>query len=115
VTKRLWLACACACALASGCGSSGGSSTKTSGVSRATIDAVKREQARAVADCRSAAGNPGLPQDEKVILESECTYIQTGNATALRAAGKQLCTVEAAHQPAAQRASMLAACNAKVR
>jgi len=116
MTRRLCLLLACALApiaLVTGCG--GSSPSKSIGASGATINAARQNQAHSLADCRQAAANPGLPQNEKTILQSECVDIQTGNATALKAAGEQLCRVEAALLPTGERATMLASCKAQVK
>jgi len=111
MTRRLLLLLA-ATAVVTGCG--GSSSSPSKPTRQSTLDAVKRDLARTVADCRQAASNPGLPADQKAILVSECSDIQSGNSTALRADGVRLCVIEANAMPLARRATVLAACKAKV-
>jgi hypothetical protein len=112
MTRKPGLLLACALvpiALLTGCGSS---HSKTG--AGAQLSAAKHNAAQAFADCQKAAANPGDTPPERTILQSECTDIRTGNVTALKAAGQQLCVQEAALMPKARRAAMLAGCKQKV-
>jgi hypothetical protein len=115
MTRRLCLMLVCALApvaLVTGCGGSSSHTTTTNGVSSSTIDAAKRNSASAYRNCQSAVANPALTPTEKATLQSECAAIKSGDASALRAAGNQLCKEEAALLPAADGAKMLASCKA---
>ena len=106
--RRLCLPLVCALALAAGCGG-GGSSTKES-VAKAELARVRHDAAMAYTNCQKAAANPGLSSAEKTILLSECADIKTGDSTALKAAGRQLCLLEAKDQPKADQAAVRAGC-----
>jgi hypothetical protein len=113
MTRRLCLVLCCALvptALLSGCGG-GGSSAPDSHA--AQVKAAKQNTARAYADCVKATKNSGLSSTERTILQSECSDIKSGDGSALIAAGKQLCKVEATQLPPAERATVLAACKEK--
>jgi hypothetical protein len=90
--------------LVAGCG---GSSSKTN----PEVAAAKHDTQLAIADCRAAAANPGLTQQERTVLNSECTDIQNGDTAALKSDSKQLCDLEAKQQPKADQKTFLAGCD----
>jgi hypothetical protein len=112
MTRRLCLLLVCALApiaLVTGCGGGGG--TSNSGKS---LSAIKHQNsvnsAKTYAECRQAAANPGLPPNQKAILETECQDIKADNLTAEHAENRALCVAEADALPADQRAARMAIC-----
>jgi hypothetical protein len=117
MTRRLCVVLACVLApvtLLSACGGSGNSNTKpsaTSGLSIKTIKELnKKNTARSYSLCQQAAANPGLPADQKPIVQAECAAIQSGDYAALHRLDRQLCVVEAKLKPKPLRTTLLAQC-----
>jgi hypothetical protein len=112
MTRRLCLLLACALvpiALLSACG---GSSNSKADSRAQQLSAVRHNAARAYADCRRATTNSALSPSERAILQSECSDIKSGNASALTSAGRQLCVLEASQLPNPERTTVLARCKA---
>jgi hypothetical protein len=101
-------------ALVAGCGGGSSNTTSTgatSGLSIATVKKLnKANTAKSYALCQEAASNPGLPPDQKALVNTECGYIRTGNNRGLHAVDRQLCELQAAQLPDPQRTRMRAQC-----
>ena len=117
MTRRLCVLLACALApvaLVTGCGGGGQSTTKTGATSGLSIATVKRlnklDSAKSVSECLQVAANPGLPANQKALVETECADIRTGNNVGLHAVDVQLCELQAAQMPDPERSKLRAQC-----
>lgn len=101
-------------ALVTGCGGSSHTTAKTgptSGLSIATAKHLNKvNTAKSVALCHQSAANPGLPADQKALVETECEYIRTGNSAGLHAVDRQLCRLQAEQMPEPERSRMRGRC-----
>ena len=81
----------------------GGGQAKTGPTSGLTLKQAKarnvQSRQRSYQNCESLLNNPGLPADQKALVQQECQYIQSGDNKALHAVDVQLCQLQAQGQP----------------
>jgi hypothetical protein len=115
MTRRICVLLICALApiaVLTGCGGSGKAKTgPTTGLSLATVKHLNKvNAAQSYTQCQHVANNPGLPANQKALVQTECQYIKTGNQAGLHQVDVQLCQIQAAAMPEPQRKKMQAQC-----
>ncbi|HWF25109.1 MAG TPA: hypothetical protein VG275_06670 [Solirubrobacteraceae bacterium] len=115
MTRRICVLLICALApimVLTGCGGSGKTkSGATSGLSLATVKHLNKvNAAQSYTQCQRLLANPGLPANQKTLVQTECEYIRTGNQAGLHQVDVQLCQIEAAAMPEPERTKLQAQC-----
>ena len=116
MTRRMRVLLICALApitVAAGCGGSA-NKTKTgatSGLSLATVKHLNKvNAAQSFIQCQHVLANPGLPANQKALVQTECEDIRTGNEAGLHQVDVQLCQIQAAAMPQPERRKLQAQC-----
>jgi hypothetical protein len=115
MTRRICVLLVCTLApisVVTGCGSS--TKTKSGATSGLSIEKVKKlnkvNAAQSYAQCQRVLTNPGLPDNQKVLVQTECQYIKTGNQAGLHQVDIQLCEIQAAAMPEPERTKLQGQC-----